>query len=159
MSQTGCSTYGPGHQLSYTALIYDSVFYTLCFPELHQAFIPRKSSSFPSLVPGCGLDWLPSRSEPQTSPISLQCLRSSCGHVPSSSAARLLSLLLLSLLFLHFKHHDSLVFPLFIRPTDGSMADCGWDDPRALWTAEYVMAATKTKIDKWKKLAGDDELR
>lgn len=142
-------------QRSYTI----ECFILCCFPELHQAFIPRKSSSFPSLVPGCGLDWLPSRSEPQTSPTSLQCLRSSCGHVPSSSAARLLSLLLLSLLFLHFKHHDSLVFPLFIRPTDGSMADCGWDDPRALWTAEYVMAATKTKIDKWKKLAGDDELR
>ena len=33
MSQTGCSTYGPGHQLSYTALIYDSVFYTLLLPR------------------------------------------------------------------------------------------------------------------------------
>lgn len=34
-----------------------------------------------------------------------------------------------------------------------------WDDPRALWMEEYVLKTTKSKADKWKKLASDEERR
>jgi dynein heavy chain len=34
-----------------------------------------------------------------------------------------------------------------------------WDDPRALWMEEYVLKTTKSKPDKWKKLASDEERR
>ena len=34
-----------------------------------------------------------------------------------------------------------------------------WTDPRAEWMSEYVLKTTKSKNDKWEKLAKDEEKR